>query len=259
MENSNEIIELLRAIKINTRPKSGFDIVLSAKTTTIKNTFSPSIQLNGSYGIALDFISTYNSLMNVTTDNNEFHYHNGTTWKAIKLGVGAYEIDEINSEIGRLMKVNKDYDTVNDVSYIAIGANRSRLTSIIEIATGYQVDIGGRNTLGPLLGFTSKVLLAAGYHESPNPVDIIKVNSIVINCDVVKSSYINGVKSNHIYSFPVNVTPGFRMTSHPSTLQFHRLAVDQLDTITIWLTDDNGKPLDLRGELVTIRLRVQEL
>ena len=211
--------------------------MLSANRTTLENTFSPSIQLRGNYGIALDYISTYNSIMNVTTDNNEFHYHNGSNWVAIKLGLGSYEINEINSEIVRLMQVNGDYDAANDVSYITIGAKRSRLTSTIEIATGYQVDIGGINTLGNLLGFNSKVTLAAGYHESPDQVNIIRVNSVIINCDVVKNSYINGVKSNHIYSFPVNVSPGFRMSSHPGTLQYHRLAVDQLETIKVWLTD----------------------
>ena len=197
--------------------------------------------------------------MNVTTSNNEFHYHNGTIWKAIKLGVGSYEIEGIHAAIVRLMQANKDYDTVNNIPYITIGANKNRLTSTIDIATGYQVDIGGVNTLGSLLGFNNKVILAAGYHESPNPVNIITVNSIIVNCDVVKGSYINGVKSNHIYSFPVNVSPGFRMVSHPSTLQFHQLVVDQLDTITVWLTDEEGNNLDLRGELVTIRLRIQEL
>ena len=98
-----------------------------------------------------------------------------------------------------------------------------------------------------------------GFHESPSPVNIISVNSIIVNCDIIESTYMNGKKSNSIYSFPINVSPGFRLTSHPTTLQYHRIVVDELHTIKVWLTDDLGKLLDLRGELLTIRLRIQEL
>ena len=257
MEKNQEIIDILKEIKKNTNPKSGFDIILTGNKTELVSSFSPSIHIKGNYGLALDHISTYNSIMNVNSENNKLEYYNGTGWISIELGVGSYEIDEINNEIKRIMETNGDFDSVNDSAYIEITANNSRLTSNIEIKKKeYKLDLG---SLGPLLGFTNKVILEMGYHESPSPVYIISVNSVIVNCDIIESTYMNGKKSNSIYSFPINVSPGFRLTSHPTTLQYHRIVVDELHTIKVWLTDDFGKLLDLRGELLTIRLRIQEL
>ena len=254
-----ETIELLKEIRDNTKSKLGFDIILSGRDTSLSSSFSPAVPLKGNYGIALDHISTYNSITNIDESNNVFTYHDGTGFVDIKIGPGSYEIDEINAEITRLMEANEDYDSVNDVPYVTIAANTSRLTSTIEIAPGYQVSVGASNTIGSILGFNQFVILNAGFHESPNPVNIIRVNSVLIHCDLVNSSYINGVKGNNIYSFPIQVSPGFRMTSHPSTLQYHKVVVDQLNTIKVWLTDESGQLLDLRNELVTIQLRLQEL
>ena len=254
---STEVRELLKEIRDNTRSKSGFDVILSGKDTQLTSTFTPSIELKGNWALALESISTYNSIPNVTADNNVFRYNNGTVWKSLTLRTGSYEIEQLNAEISRLMKNNSDYDTVNDVPYINIDANVSRLTSIITLTNNYQVDFTVANSIGPLLGFGS-VILTNAYNESPNPVNIITVNSILVNCNVTRSFYLNGQQSNSIYSVPINVSPGYRLISHPNTLQYHKIVLDRLEGIRVWLTDDTGKPLNLRGELVTIRLRIQE-
>ena len=254
-----EIKELLKEIRDNTKPKAGFDVILSGKDTSLTSTFTPSIEIKGNWVLALESISTYNSIPNVTPDNNVFRYNNGTNWKSLTLGTGSYEIEQLNAEISRLMRINNDYDTVNDMSYITIEANVSRLTSIITLSNNYQVDFSVSNSIGPLLGFSNTVTISNAYNESPSPVDIISVNSILVHCNVTRSFYLNGKQSNSIYSVPINVSPGFRLISHPNTLQYHKIVLDRLDQIRVWLTDDTGKPLNLRGELVTIRLRIQEI
>ena len=117
---------------------------MSGKATKLDTNFSPELVLDGNWGIALQNISTYNSIANINSSNNNFKYFNGTTWKTITIGTGSYEITELNEEIARLMKINNDYDTANDVPYITLSPNLSRLTTEIELNNGYKVDFTGK-------------------------------------------------------------------------------------------------------------------
>jgi len=105
------------------------------------------------------------------------------TWNTLTLKPGSYEIDTIHSEINRLMTLNGD-------TGITISANTITLGSVVDIkpaATGvYFTDA---NSLAPLLGF-NYVILTAGYNVSPNPVDIITNNQILVNCDIIGNSHL---------------------------------------------------------------------
>ena len=125
------------------------------------------------------------------------------------------------------MKINGDYDIANDVPYITLSPNLSRLTSEIEITNNYKVDFNIPNSLGNLLGF-DKVIIDKAYNESTNPINIINVNSVLVHCDLVQSSYFNGKPSNTIYSFPINISPGFRMVSEPLVQRLHRVQIIKL-------------------------------
>ena len=47
--------------------------------------------------------------------------------------------------------------------------------------------------------------------------------------------------------FP-NVSPGYKITETPVNLVYLPITSDTINNITDWLTDQNGKELDLRGE-----------
>ena len=257
MESSSNIERLLKDIVYNTSAKEGFDVVLSGKSTQLFADYSPELKLEGRWGIALQNLSTYNSIPNIDNTNNMFKYFNGSVWKTITIGTGSYEIEELNNEIIRLMKVNGDYDNVNDVSYITIEPNLSRLTSEIHLENGYKVDFDFANSLASVLGF-GNIIVDKAYTESKLPITIIDVNSILVHCDLVQSSFYNGKIGSIIYDFPITTSPGYRMVSTPTTLRYHNIITNTIGTMRVWLTDDKGKVLDLRKELVTISLRFQK-
>src|SRR6476469_2094906 len=98
---------------------------------------------NKQYEAALLSIDTYNSIPNITDDNNKFVYSNdkGITWKTLTLSKGSYELQAINDEIQRQMIINGDYDSMKNEYYITISANVSELKSIINITNeSYLVD-----------------------------------------------------------------------------------------------------------------------
>lgn len=257
MESLN-IEKLLKDIAYNTSAKEGFDVVLSGKDTELLASYSPELKLKGRWGLALQNLSTYNSIPNIDSTNNVFKYFNGKVWKTLTIGTGSYEIDELNAEIIRLMKINGDYDSVNDIPYITIEPNLSRLTSEIHLDKGYKVDFNVANSLASVLGF-KKVIIDKPYTESKLPINIIDVNSILVHCDLVQSSFYNGKIGNIIYDFPITTSPGFRMVSTPTALRYHNIIIDTIGTMRVWLTDDKGERLDLRKELLTISLRFKKI
>jgi len=210
------------------------------------------------YEAALLSLDTYNSIPNITEGkNNLFSYSrdDGKTWKIIALDTGAYELAAINNEIKRQLIANGDSE-----SAITVTANVSRLTSIVSIEnSSYRVDFSIPNTIGSVLGF-GRVQIGPGYNESPYIVDIMQVNSILVNIDIIMGSYVNGFPSPTIYSFYPNVPPGYKIVERPNpSLIYYPLSRHDISRMRVWLTDQQGNLIDLRGETITIRIYVREI
>lgn len=209
------------------------------------------------YEAALLSLDVYNSIPNIREGkNNVFTYSvdNGVNWKTIILKAGAYELKEINKEIKRQMKSNGDNDAA-----ITIVANISRLTSMISIENeDYIIDFSVPNSVGSVLGFETQII-DYGYTESPNIVDIIAVNSIMVNIDIIEGSHVNGFPSPTIYSFYPNVSPGYKIVERPNpSLIYYPLSSHDISRMRVWLTDQDGNLIDFRGERITIRICVRE-
>ena len=213
---------------------------------------------NKNYEAALLSLDTYNSIPNITQGkNNLFPYSpdDGKTWKIIALNTGAYELAAINNEIKRQLIANGDSD-----SAITVTANVSRLTSIVSIEdSSYKVDFSVPNTIGSVLGF-DRVMIGFGYNESSNIVNIMQVNSILVNIDIIMGSYVNGSPSPTMYSFYPNVAPGYKIVERPNpSLIYYPLSRHDISRMRVWLTDQQGNLIDLRGETITIRIYLREI
>ena len=138
--------------------------------------------------IALVNLATYYSFPNITLANNLFRYSpdNGRSWFVIDIAEGCYDIVDINDTIqqnGHYGKANEDYN-------ITIAANPNTLRTIMNVDSEYQVDFGVDNSLKSVLGFTNK--MHTGYSESELAVNILNINSILVNIDIISGSYVNG-------------------------------------------------------------------
>ena len=60
-----------------------------------------------------------------------------------------------------------------------------------------------------------------------------------------------------LYSFFPDVPPGYKMNEKPNTVVYLPVTIPTINSIHIWLTDQNLKPLNLRGETITIRLHLK--
>ena len=219
---------------------------------------------NKRYEAALLSLDMYNSIPNIIDGkNNAFDYSvdNGSTWKVITIDTGAYELSAINNEIQRKMIAEGDFDSNNSLCYITITANESRGTSIINITnTNYRVAFNEEHSIGSVLGFNATDLLSHGYNESSNKVDIMHINSILVNINIIMGSYVKGVSSSVIHSFYPNVGFGYKIIEKPtSELIWYPVSATDISRMELTLTDQDGKLINIGGERLTVRIWVREV
>ena len=209
--------------------------------------------------IALVNLETWYSIANVTSSNNQFKYSTdgGNIWKLVTIETGAYQVEELNDEIQRLMAENGDWDSTGKVYYITISPNLSTLKSVIDIThPDYKIDFTIPNSLRSILGFESKIL-SNDRNTSDRTVNIIDFNSIFVNCDCIKDSYVNGISSPVIYSFGPKVSPGYRIAEEPKNPIYLSINRKTLSEFSVWITDQAGSPIDFRGENITCRFHIR--
>ena len=125
------------------------------------------------------------------------------------------------------------------------------------IKDSYEVNFRRYNSINILLGFHSK-LYTPEFNESENMVNIFTINSILVNIDIISGSYVNGSTQPTIYSFFPDVSPGYKIITNPHNLLYLPITEDTIHSIIIWLTDQNGNELNLRGENLLMRFYLEK-
>ena len=254
-------VELLEQIIKNTTHKTSFQIIISNDKSNFNTRFNPKLELDRDkvYEIALVNLETYYSFPNIDETNNVFIYSpdNGNSWVKIKIPEGSYEIDDINNAIQHEMEKRGHYDEINEDYYINIAPNTNTLKSVLILEKGYQVDFNHQNSLARVLGFTG-AKYTEGFHESENVVDILRINSILVNIDIISGSYVNGTTKSTIYSFFPDVSPGYKIIESPVNLVYLPITMDTIDSLNVTITDQDDHSLNLRNEKLTIRFHIRE-
>ena len=145
----------------------------------------------------------------------------------------------INANIIRIRGGNSD---------ITILPNVNTLQCILNVVgTKLKVSFDVPNSLASVFGF-NRSTYGVGRHAREQLVNIMSVNSILVHCNIIHSSYMRGVQATVVYNFFPNDAPGQKILEAPSNLIYLPATVDVISTLPVWLTDQHGKALDLPGE-----------
>ena len=106
------------------------------------------------------------------------------------------------------------YDQTSDKVYNEISANTNTLKSEMIIKNNCEVDFRRYNSINNLQGFDSK-LYTSGFTEFENMVNILTINSRLVNIYIISGSYVNGSTQPTIYSFFPDVSPGYKIIENP--------------------------------------------
>jgi len=156
------------------------------------------------------------------------------------------------------MKTSGHYDNQNDKYYISIAANSSTLKTILTLDNNYQVDFTLDDSMRHFFGFNNAIHTES-YQESENVVNIVSINSILVNIDIITGSYANGRMQPVIYSFFPKVSPGYKIIEKLPHLKYLLVTLDTIAKLRTYITDQDGNLLILRGEVVTIKLDIREI
>ena len=220
------------------------------------------LQENRKYEACLHYFSAYNTIFNINTMNNKFIYSHdlGKTWTTIAIPNGAYELSQINIEIQRQMKIKDHYDITAKSFYISIELNVSTSKAVIIISNkNYQVDFTKGNTICSILGFNSKIIKDP-YNIADTIIQITNITAILIDCDIIEGSYINGKESNVIYSFPAFTVPlGYKMNIMVTNPIYLPVGRQVIRSISFKITDEEGHLIDFNGEEIALAIHLRQV
>lgn len=222
---------------------------------------------DGQYELALIRANLWYSWANIsaTKQNNTLRYYstyNIPGWRPlITFPDGQYTIDDINNYLKTKMTENNDYITNPSgerVFPITIEPNYSTLKTDITITPSFQLDLT-TSTLNLLLGWTQQIVTISGAGDRLANIND-SINSLVIHCSLIASSYKNGVNSDYLWTFVPNTPPGSNIDVEVKNLIYLPIFEPyQITRIRIYITDQLGRPLDFRGEPVTYLIHIRRI
>ena len=209
------------------------------------------------YSVCLIGFNTYNSIPNIEEGHDKFYYTTVTgQHEFVKIPTGSYELHNIEKYLQDVL-ASDDADEKERNDIISMKPNTNTLQC--ELRSVFEVDFTFEDSIGPLLGFSRKVLVAGQKHVSDMPVNIIRVNTIRLTCNLTAGSYHNGKQSHILYEFAPMVDPGYALDIEPRNLIYLPLNknIREIDNITVDILDQDSKPVNLRNEKVVLRLELK--
>ena len=211
----------------------------------------------------MTFLSAYNGIFNVTSDNNKFYFTKSITdddhYTLITISPGAYEIESLNDEIKRIII---DLGLYTEANYpFKIKPNFSTLGSIIELTDPEAaISFKPSDSIGSLLGFSKRTIYEE-YNLSDNPVDILSFDNIFIETDIAQGMIFKGRRTGIIHNWTMTVDPGYKyVEKFAGGISWYMMETkDFISSINLKLKNENGNLVSFNGQSVTFRLSIKEV
>lgn len=217
----------------------------SGNTSTLTQKFYPPLELRNGTVCGFIHFSTYNSIKNITENNNLFYIGDNIV---LTIKPGAYEIVTISNLIKNYLRQQHTSEKIE----FELKVNENTLCC--EIYCSKPIHFGKPKSMASLLGYPPNTLAAKKNHTSINSVSIIPVNIINIKCDIISNSYQNGKNSNILHSIALNVPPGYKIVEQPSHINYLPVNLNEINSITLQILDQNGNLIDFSGETIDISI-----
>lgn len=224
-------------------------LTFTGNESVLNTNYFPPIELKGNYVCGSISLDTYHSIPNVDLHNNKFHIGN----YEITIPVGSYEIDDITDLIIIEYEEKKKENNI-----LSINANYNTLQTEI-ISKKDIIYFNKENSIGKLLGFTPKILQTEIKNCSDNPINITKINNIIIKCNIIAGTYINNTPAHILHQFALAVSPGYKITEIPQNVIYLPVNTQQINSIILEIVDQDDNLINFRGEKITIRLHLKPL
>lgn len=218
---------------------------LSGTSSILEVQYFPPIELSPhkNYVLGLVELLTFNSIPNIDIGNNKFYAGK----EEITLPTGSYEIEDIESYLREVL-ASKGIN-------ISIKPNNNTLRCVIKCDR--EINFLPEDSIGKLLGFAPRILAAKTSHTSDQPVSILKVNALRVECNITSGAYINDQRVHTIHEFFPAVPPGYKIVEVPSQIIYLPVVVKSIDHLQVRIVDQDGNLINFREEIITVRLHLK--
>ena len=255
--------KLLEQIAFNTRPKIEEHMLIVMDKSTHEEHLYQSLQtINKQFKIAVTYLTGYNGIFNVRNSNNNFYFLKSVAdddYKQITIPPGAYELENLNNEIKRII-IDEGHYTEKNYPFTII-PNFSTLGSLIELSIqGPVITFVPDDSIGDLLGF-NKTTIFEEYNLSPNHVDILSFDNIFIETDIAQGMIFKGRRTGIIHNFTMDVDPGYKyIEKFRGGIHWYMLqSKDIISSVFFKFKNENGNLVSFNGQSITFRLSIKEI
>ena len=172
------------------------------------------------------------------------------------LNPGIYEVVDLNNTFKKISHDNvKVCVTIDDVglksnlknNQILIFTNKIFFYTILGLFRSHSY---------PLDDIDGFYQLIAGSFKSEKPNNFTGIDKIHLKCDCIQGSIVNGIREPILYSFALSSPPGYKLYKEPRIKLFKKLNKSVLSHITIFLEDDDHKPVDFHNETISFNCQL---
>jgi hypothetical protein len=194
-------------------------------------------------------------------NNNQFHPIISGTPVNCSLRDGLYAVNDINESVHEAIN-NANFAAVCRITFqpdTATNTVTCTITATVPVVINWSLP---NNNIANVLGFTGTInhTTGTGHYESTDRPRLNSTTAVLVHCSHASGSYF-GSKGNSdvVASIPINVAPGRSIQYAPSHPPESGLgSVDEnIDSIDVYLTNQNNEPLETRGEDWLVLLEIQ--
>ena len=116
------------------------------------------------------------------------------------------------------------------------------------------------DSIGNPVGFNETIIWEE-YNLSPNPVDILSFDNILIECDMAQGMIFKRRRSRIIHNFTMDVDPGYKYIDRfrGGVMWYMMDSKDNISSINFKLINENGNLVSFNGQSLAFRLSMKKM
>ena len=93
--------------------------------------------------------------------------------------------------------------------------------------------------------------MIAGSYKSEKPINLTSIDKVHLKGNCIDGSIVNGDREPISYLFVLSSPPGHKIYKEPKVKFFKKVNKSVLSHPTFYLEDDDHKPVDFNGEMIS--------
>ena len=175
------------------------------------------------------------------------------------LNPGIYEIVDLNNTLKHILPDNVKLNvTIDD---IRLNSNLKIIQTLIFTEKSFFYTILGftQSRSYPLDDIDAFYQLIAGSYGSDKPINTTGIDEIHLKDDCIQGSIVNGRREPILYSFALSSPPSHKIYKEPRVKLFKKLNKSVLSHILFYFEDDDYKPVDFHGEMISFTCQLVKI